>query len=197
MLSPYDVYCLYLAIKQHFTNPSYDFFKYSGKIRASKDTFNKRKDKYFFEKLSRKKQEKEIIDYFVSNFVATSDPSKLWIGELREKGEDNYINWKGRVQSLSYNFSQDLSKVTETEHLYEALVPKTGAHPKIIKSYLSGKITLETLIILDDITSFLSKLELSDDPVMSLVVSKIRKYKPFLFYDKKFFVDKIRQLVLQ
>ena len=73
----------------HFTSPEYNYFKYAGKIRTSKESFNKRKDRYFFEKLSRKKTEKEVVEFFVSNFIESSDQSKMWVGELKEKGEEN------------------------------------------------------------------------------------------------------------
>jgi hypothetical protein len=194
MLTPYDVYEKYLAIRMHFVEPGYDFFRYSGKVRASKDSFNKRKDRYFFEKLSRKKNEKEVIDFFVSNFIESSNPSKMWVGELKEKGEENYSNWKGRIQSLSYKFNQDLKKLTENHHLFEVLFSEKGSHPKIIKQYLAGKIYIETLVILDNLTSFMSKLN-CDDPVLSLVAHRIKKYKPFLSYDKEGFVQEIRSIL--
>lgn len=196
MLTPYNVYEKYLAIRMHFVEPSYDYFKYSGKVRVNIEAFNKRKDRYFFEKLSRKKTEKQIIEFFVSNFIVSSNPSKMWVGELKDKGEENYINWKSRVQSLSYNFSQDLIKLTENCHLYESLTTKSNSHPKILKWYLSNKISLETLVILNDITSFMSKLkELeSYDPIVSIVSTKVKKYKNFLEYDKELFINMVKDI---
>ena len=47
----YNAYITYLAIKQHFTSPEYDFIKYNGKVRASKDSFLKRRDKFFFDSI--------------------------------------------------------------------------------------------------------------------------------------------------
>lgn len=196
--SPYDVYVLYLALKNHFTNLDYDFFTYNGKVKASKESFNKRKDRYFFEKLSRKKQEKEITDFFVSNFVDITDPNKLWVGELKQSGEDRYFSWKKRIQSLSYIVSQDLKKLTEDSHLYEMIISKTSNHPKIIKYYLSGKICLETLIILDDLTDFINKQDLiiGIDPVLDSVLIKVKKYKPFLDYDKTSYVQLVKNQFL-
>jgi hypothetical protein len=194
MLTPYDVYEKYLAIRMHFVEPGYDFFRYSGKVRASKDSFNKRKDRYFFEKLSRKKNEKEVIDFFVSNFIESSNPSKMWVGELREKGEENYINWKARVQSLSYIFNQDLKRLTGDCHLFEALTTKSNSHPKILKYYLSNKISLETIVIFDSLTFFMSKLN-CDDPILSIIILKVNKYKPFLSYNKDNFIKTIRSVL--
>jgi len=198
MLTPYDVYVLYLALKLHFTNPTYNYFKYSGKIKANIESFNKRKDRYFFEKLSRKKQKPDLIDYFVSNFIESSDPSKMWVGELREKGDDNYIKWKSRIQSLRYQFTQDINTLIKDDHLYGTLISKPNTHPKAVKYYLSGKISLETLVILNDITNFVNKLESSliHDPIFCIVLNKIRKYKPFFVYDKSSFIEEIKSKIL-
>ena len=191
---PYDVYVLYLSLRSHFTNLDYDFFTYNGKVKASKESFNKRKDRYFFERLSRKKQEKEVIDFFVSNFVDIADPNKLWVGELKQSGEERYLSWKKRIQSLSYVVSQDLRKLTENNHLYEMIISKTSNHPKAIKYYLSGKICLETLIVLDDLTGFINKqdLKIGIDPVLDSVLIKVKKYKPFLTYDKASYVELVK-----
>ena len=54
-MTPFDVYKTYLALKNHFSKPKYDYIKYAGKTRASIEAFNKRKDKYWYEKLSRQK----------------------------------------------------------------------------------------------------------------------------------------------
>ena len=53
-VEPYECYKEYLAIKRHFTSPSYDYFKYdSMNIRTSKMTFSKRKDNFLFAKLAK------------------------------------------------------------------------------------------------------------------------------------------------
>ena len=59
-MTPFDVYKTYLAFKNHFTKENYDYFKYCGKSRASLDSFHKRKDRYFFERTSRQKNDEEI-----------------------------------------------------------------------------------------------------------------------------------------
>ena len=64
----FETYQHYLSLKNHFTNPKYDFFKYGAKTRASVTSFNKRKDKYWFEKTSRKYSDEEVVDFLVSNF---------------------------------------------------------------------------------------------------------------------------------
>ena len=81
-MTPIEVYKTYLAFKNHFTKPNYDYFQYCGKSRASKESFNKRKDRYFFERISRQKSDEEIKHYFLASFIECDDPSRLWIGEI-------------------------------------------------------------------------------------------------------------------
>ena len=50
-MTPFQVFSEYLAIKSHFSNINYDYFKYK-KTRATLTSFNKRKDRYFFERTS-------------------------------------------------------------------------------------------------------------------------------------------------
>ena len=52
MYGGFDVYKTYLAVKLHFASDTYDYYKYDGKVNAKLDTFTKRKDRYFFHKLS-------------------------------------------------------------------------------------------------------------------------------------------------
>ena len=43
-MEPIDTYLMYCAMKAHFGKSNYDFVKYKGKTRISRDTFYKRKD---------------------------------------------------------------------------------------------------------------------------------------------------------
>ena len=58
-MAPFDAYKTYLALKNHFTKSTYDYHKYNKKTRASLQSFYKRKDRFWFEKVSRQKTEKE------------------------------------------------------------------------------------------------------------------------------------------
>ena len=77
-------------MKQHFTKDKYDYHKYCGRSRASLNSFYKRKDRYFFEKMSRAHPDKEIEDFFVANFVSCDDPQTLWIGEIIRDGDSRF-----------------------------------------------------------------------------------------------------------
>ena len=193
--TPYEVYVTYLALKQHFSNEKYDFFQYNGKIRASIATYNKRNDRYFFEKLSRRYNQQEIIEYFVASFIASETPANLWIGDLRSKGDEVYTSWKAKISALSYRFSEDLKKLTENHHLYECVQFDGSRHPLIIKAYLKNDLSLETLFILEDIIHFMQKSEY--DPIITAINFKIKKYRPFFEYKKTYFIEQMKTICYQ
>ena len=58
-MTGYEAFTIYNALKLHFTNEKYDYFKYKAKSRVTIDSFERRKDKYYFYKLSRQKREED------------------------------------------------------------------------------------------------------------------------------------------
>jgi hypothetical protein len=194
-MSPFECYQHYLSLKSHFTNPKYDFFKYGAKTRASVTSFNKRKDKYFFERTSRKYADKEIVDFLVSNFVSTDNPQNLWIGEIINSGERTYVEWMKRRQSLTYLFKEQSEELFSEIKLEDAFNCSRG-HPPILKKFLSGKIGIETLVIYDIIFMFGDVFDKKLlDPVWETVSLKIKKYKPFLNIDKFQYKKLLREIV--
>ncbi len=179
-VTPFETYQHYLSLKNHFTNPKYDFFKYGAKTRASMASFNKRKDKYWFEKTSRKYSNKEIVNFLVSNFVSTDNPQNLWIGEIINSGERKYADWMKRQQSLTYLFKEQSNELLSENDL-ESLFDCSRGHPKILKKFLGGNISLETLTIYEIIFHFSKNFDKKlNDPVWESVNLKIKKYTPFL-----------------
>jgi hypothetical protein len=183
IVTPFETYQHYLSLKNHFTNPKYDFFKYGAKTRASITSFNKRKDKYWFEKTSRKYNDKEVVDFLVSNFVAADSPSNLWIGSIINSGERTYAEWMRRQQSLTYLFKEQSNELFSETKLQDALNCSKG-HPPVLKKFLSGQLSLETLVIYDKIFGFSKSFDKKlNDPVWETVSLKIKKYTPFINTD--------------
>ena len=194
-VSPFETYQHYLSLKNHFTNPKYDFFKYGAKTRASMTSFNKRKDKYWFEKTSRKYSDKEVVDFLVSNFTATDNPQNLWIGEIINSGERNYSEWMKRQQSLTYLFKEQSNELLSENEL-ETLFNCTKGHPLILKKFLSGSVSLETLTIFDKVFHFSKNFDKElDDPVWETVSLKLKKYSPFLNIDMFHYKKILRDIV--
>ena len=189
-MTPYECYVDYLALKRHFTSESYDYFKYNGKVSAKRDSFDKRKDKFFFEKISKHKDPHEFI---VSNLVKNP---RAWVRDLAysEVAESNYQDWVRKRQSLTYVVSNDLSNLKEDFDSNFKI--NDGQLPPIIDMYLGGKISLETLLICADIVGCLSYWDnkLRDNVIWSETGMIIKKSMPFIKYDKtkikKIFLDK-------
>lgn len=193
---PFDAYKQYLSLKNHFTKEKYDYHKYCGKSRATVQSFYKRKDRFWFEKLARNKDDKEVIEFFVSNFITCTDPSKLWIGEMMREGEGRYTAWKKRNQSLSYIFKEEMELILSDSSLDCALSSKSG-HPIILKQYLGGNISIETMVILDKILGYRKEFNSNiQDPVWETVDMRIKKYSPFLNIDVFRYKKILKEIVL-
>ena len=191
-----DAYRCYLALKNHFTKEKYDYHKYRGKVRATNKAFYKRKDRFWFEKFARQKDDKEVEEFFVSNFVYTTDPGTMWIGEMIKEGEGRYIDWKKKIQSLSYIFKEEVNSLFEQNTLNEVFDCSKG-HPPILKSFLGGNTSLETLVICDKILGYRENFDKKlNDPVWETVSRKIKKYDPFINIDVPNYKKILQKIIL-
>jgi hypothetical protein len=189
MMSAFECYQEYLALKNHFTQPSYDYFKYNGKTKnVSYDSFEKRNDKLFFQKLAKHTDPRGML---VSNLVVNN---KAWIKELAygESANKIYMEWAKRQQSLMYLFKQELSKLHDD--FDSNFVSKDNNHPYVLKLYLRKEISLETLVMLVDLVKCVKAWSKKHeyDPIVDETLKVIMKYRPFLTYDK----DKVKQIVV-
>ena len=187
VVDPYEVYIKYLALKSHFSDLNYDYFKYNGKVKAWRSTFDVRKDKYFFYKLSKKK---DPIEYLVANFIGSND---FYIGNIRTDESDQiYMDYKKRKESLSYVFKNDLSKMKE--NFNDNIVVPDNEHPYLLRLYMRGDISLETLTLINkcvNIFDYWDK-ELKDDIMWPDIKLKAIKYDPFMSVD----INKYREIIL-
>lgn len=183
----FTAYSLYQAIKLHFTS-DYDFFKYNGKTNVSKDSFAQNKSKYSFYKLSRKYSYDDLKDYYVANFL---ERDVNWVGEITgPEGEETYKKWQKRIQRLTYQFEQDIMSLMDSvDDPNSLLVVKNGQYPKLLVSTQQGDITIETLVIMNDIMNFFPmwNKKIDDTIIWPTFKRRCEKYSPFLIYDKRKF----------
>ena len=193
---PADAYRCYLALKNHFTKDKYDYHKYHGKVRATNESFYKRKDRFWFEKFARQKNDKEIEEFFVSNFIYSTDPSTVWIGEMIKEGEGRYQEWQKKVQSLTYVFKEETESVFENKKVDDMFDCSKG-HPPILKIYLKGDISLESMVIYDRILGYGKDFDKRlKDPVWETVSRKIKKYSPFLNIDVSRYKKILKEVII-
>ena len=175
MMDAADVYLMYCVIKAHFSRENYDYHKFGGKTKIKRDSFYKRKDRFFFARLAKKyKTKEEIEDYLVSNYIACRG---AWIGKF---DDDVYNEWKRKKQSLTYNF---INEMTPYADRFEELFLWEDTHPLLLREYMGKRVSMETLVILDELINFQKKWR-DDDIVWKDLKKLMNNYKKFLTFDK-------------
>ena len=191
MMRAVDVYLMYCALKAHFKG-DYDYHKFSGQTKIKRDSFYKRKDRIFFVKVTSKydKNDSEVLNYFVSNFI--QDRS----GYIANFNDKNYEDWLQKRKMFFEIFSQELQPfVKNFNPLFES---KDGHHPLLLKEYLGKRISLETMIVLDDLVEFSKKWDKElewDDFVWPDVKKLMNNYKGFLTINTNKYRIKLLKLI--
>lgn len=194
-MTGYDAFLLYQAIKLHFTSDSYDFFKYQGKYRCSVETYEKRNDRYFYHKLSRKYPETEDLTFFLAtNFFLNK---KMWVRELFDEQANDRCLYRKRVkESLVYRVTQDMDKLGlhSQEKMKEVLHVRDGEPPMLLQAAWQGDIHNETLIVLNAVIGFFPiwSKKMSDTVIFPDYRQQCERYAPFLQIDVKKFQDKLK-----
>lgn len=179
-MNGYDLYGLYQAIKLHFTSETYNFFQYDGKTRISVDAFQKRRDKFLFHRLARKYRDDEMVPFLVANFVHSDDN---WTKSLlEEEAEQTYREWKRITDSMTKIYEEDLRKIATKETFNDLFKVEDGQFPKLLMHFMQKDITIETMVILNNIFGFIKiwDKKISDDIIYPKVSRKVRKYGAFL-----------------
>jgi T4 gene Gp59 loader of gp41 DNA helicase len=198
----FEAYRLWNALKLHFTSDSYDYFKYNGKTNVSKNTFMTNKSKYHFYKLSRKYSMEELKDFYVANFIVGKGD---WVGELTQDGDENYTKWQKRIQSLTYNFENDIIYLfdlvdgAESWTRDDLLKPYGGGWPIVITKLMKNKVSLESVCILVDLVGCMPRWEkqITEDIIWPTWHRLITKYTPFIQYDKQKFLKILKEKIAE
>lgn len=194
----FEAYQTYLALKSHFSS-NYDFFKYNGKVNAKIGSFMKRRDRFFFRKVQSKYGKKDLVNFFVANFVM-SDNS--WVGDMAgTEGEEAFTKWTKIQESLEYTFREDVQGIIdfcdENGHeLDKVILIEAHSHPILLNAFMNKKITIETMIILDDVMGFMKywNREL-DDFIWDEKKTLIDNYKGFVKYDKMKYRKILKEMI--
>jgi hypothetical protein len=189
-MEPIDVYLMYCAMKAHFGKSDYDFVDYKGKTRIKRDTFYKRKDRSFFVKLARKyNAEEQIKNYFISNFIKDKK------GYIANFTDENYESWKLKRKNFFEIFEVEMKPLVESfENLY---VVENRQHPKLMREFLGGRVSLETLIILDELVGYGTTWieEMKDDIIWIDLNNLMDNYERFLTIDQEQYKIRLLKLI--
>ena len=193
----YDAYVMFLALRSHFANRGYDYFKYNGKMNTKFDKFMERKDRYFFHKLSKKKDPE---GYIIASLIENPN---FWITDIiNQEGEERYALWVKRRDSLTYMFKQDIGKIDISFN--DALNVVDGQHPRLLEMLLEKDVSLETVIIINKLTEVLSRWnkKINDPVIWPEKYNILKTYSKFLNIDdeklksfRKIVVDKFTKTV--
>lgn len=179
-MTDYEAYKMYMALRAHFQTETYDVIKQQGKIRASQKNYLGSGKSFSFQRLVKQYKDAEICDFMVANFVA----GNRWGGVFDVDASRQYQDWKRKVESLRYQFTQEMQHLLDLQRDrgLDLFLVEEGQHPLILKEYYGNRVSLETLVILNRLTNFVADFDQSlKDTLMWPDTSRlIRKYQPFL-----------------
>ena len=203
-MKAFDAYNMYVAIKLHFQT-NYDYFKFAGKVKTSKHSFDMRRDKLMFERVAKVYNEEQFRLLLVANFLINQN---AWIGDITsETGRQNYLQLKKRLQSMTHQFKQDLDKIKE--HLsgdpYKEfddifrIVDEESNFPLVVDLMIQNDIAVETFVIMNKILNFMPRLSktITDDLVWPEICKTIQKYSPFVSADTRVCRAIMREIFLE
>jgi len=112
--------------------------------------------------------------------------------DMVNTGDDIFVAWKNRMQSMTYNFQQELDVMLDNVSHFDELFRLQDADPTILKLFYQGIISPETFIIMDMILNFFSQFDEELDeyqwPANRIVCEK---YKSFLSVD----IEKYKEII--
>ena len=185
-MSPYEVYKLYLGLRLHFVNESYDFVKYNGGVKANVRSFEKRKDKHFFNRLSWSMKDEDIRKLLIANFAIGDSYGGI---DNIKNAEEVYSEWKKRIQSLSYVFKTDINTLLGKVEDFDKWFEVVDDNAIVLIALYQEDISLETFVILDKILNFVQAIDrqLDDDLIWPEWRMRVIKYGKFLNIDTEKF----------
>ena len=169
------------ALKLHFTTEKYDVFETGCKVKGSRETFEKRNDRKLYELLADKfPTERELIQFIVAN-LAYGHRDIVYSSD----SDDYYQLWTKRKESITQVFRNDLSNIVA--HFAKQNLPGNALYsiesgmPELLNLYLGGRVSLETMVILQRIDNYLEQWE----PLIMLwhnnflVIRKVNRFVKF------------------
>lgn len=185
-INSFQSYKLYLILVNAFKK-GYDPVKYSWKIRIQQNSFEKRKDKYFFEKIQKSFDIFEQQKIFMVNLLANQDQ---WIGDmLNQDSIMFYRKYMSRFNDLSILFKEDLQNLIlfckSKGRMFKSLfLIEDNKEPMIFKLLQNDSIQYETFILLDSYFNIIEMLDESKNFIWDQYSVRIKAYKNLFVIDK-------------
>tara|TARA_Y100001951_G_scaffold104787_1_gene117764 strand:- start:11219 stop:11800 length:582 start_codon:yes stop_codon:yes gene_type:complete len=174
------VFKLYVALKAHFKG-TFDVEKYHWNMKVSVNAYRKRKDRYFFDKLSDKYNIRELTMIFAFNFLSNDN---AWAGDLVDSDAISFFRKREGEVNNAYNmFKDDLENMIyfcrKREINFKKMFDWDDNHPIIFKMLQQDAISYETFVIIDTIGKFTHKWD-NTDVIWNEYRKRIEAYKKIL-----------------
>lgn len=186
-INGFQAYQIYNALRLHYSSENYNAYQYNFKSNVSINSFEKRRDKYFFHRLAKKHTIDSIKDFYHANFIE----GKKWIGEMEEK---YYNERQSRLDSLTYRFKSDINKLSD--YSFDELCTCNQGQNKLLDWLDRGDISIETVAIIDKLVNFIKPLLSSLNDPLHMKKDKammVMKYKESLVNINR---EKIKDIIL-
>jgi hypothetical protein len=196
MMNPFQAGEMFLALRLHFTRPSYDYFKYHGKTTLTPEKFALRSDKFLFAKLVRTYTEPEQFqDFVIANCLHDSHLHSRML--LTPEARDNYLAYRKVHESLSYVVEQDCRSFFDTHNNLNEWFRVRQEYPILLTAIWQKKMRLETLIILNRVFDFLPMWEqnIPDTIKWPAFLLVWKKYDPFVIGERRKYKTLLRSLL--
>ncbi len=178
-MNPYEVYVCYLALCSHFKTEKYDYFQYNGKVKSSVNSFETRKDKYQFYKISK---QRDPMKYILANII---DARKFWVGDFTN---DVYERWDSRRVGIEYYFMNEVNSLDSISGSIKVL----DGRSKLYNMLRQKKVSIETVVILNKMFNFFPHWKQMDEVIYPKSEQLIlEKYTPFVSFNR----DKIKKIL--
>lgn len=183
-MSGFDVFRIHRPIRFHFTS-DYDFFRYNGKCQGiQRRHYETSKDKYQYDKIA-----KELNTDFASFIIyCVSRTPDMWIGCFLDEHLDSFHPWLSFLNSFEDSVVEEVRcllwdvLVVRRESFDFLLETSKNTHSFLLNRMFSGKVSVETFCVLDEIFDLSKEYNnsLKNDPVWASASMRIKKYRPFL-----------------
>lgn len=202
----FNVYCVFMAIKLHFTTKDFDYSLYGPMNSYKFDTFLA-KDAVCkqFARLARRfeSQQSDVMEnYIIANFIKSP---KVWVTTLLTKqAQANYDEYRKLYENFTYNFLEEFERemipaIKERNMTFMEYVKGDGkSHPTLLTDIITKRYPMWFLVGLNKIVGFIHLYDktLNDDIYWNSEAFLLRKTNAVVpDEDTTYSKGKLRELI--
>lgn len=174
------LYMMYNAMALHFNKKSsYDYLKYNGVVRLTKEKYLSCPYRWTYEKLSKRYEHESKTD------------KEILLAAFNIFKNGGYVDQRTFVSKLSkdesvykrVDLSCDIEYLARHYHAIESMVENSGLYPSIYKEYEHGNITLECFLLFTlSVINCLEQSYSADVVRWPNIISDLNKSRGFVGY---------------